>query len=184
MIAMSERRLLGWGLRPIVDALPAATGNSVMRQPGINGIGSLLLMAVMALANADATTGTHQQQGETMPTIRIIVDDGEMIAELDDNAAARDFLALLPLTLQLDDYAATEKVADLPKKLSTAGTAGGFDPSVGDITYYAPWGNLAIFYKDFSYSRGLVNLGRIVEGQALLHFRGRKTVTIEPVPGG
>lgn len=37
----------------------------------------------------------------------------------------------------------------------------GFDPSVGDITYYAPWGNLAIFYKDFGYSNGLINLGRI-----------------------
>jgi hypothetical protein len=32
---------------------------------------------------------------------------------------------------------------------------------VGDIAYYAPWGNLAIFYKDFGYSRGLVKLGRL-----------------------
>jgi hypothetical protein len=32
---------------------------------------------------------------------------------------------------------------------------------VGDITYYAPWGNLAIFYRDFGYSPGLVRLGHI-----------------------
>ncbi|MEH7502625.1 cyclophilin-like fold protein [Neobacillus drentensis] len=24
------------------------------------------------------------------------------------------------------------------------------DPSVGDFTYYSPWGNLAIFYRDFN----------------------------------
>jgi hypothetical protein len=35
------------------------------------------------------------------------------------------------------------------------------DPEVGDITYYAPWGNLAIFYRDFDHSRGLVKLSSI-----------------------
>jgi hypothetical protein len=32
---------------------------------------------------------------------------------------------------------------------------------VGDIAYYAPWGNLAIFHKDFGYSDGLIILGKI-----------------------
>jgi hypothetical protein len=65
--------------------------------------------------------------------------------EMMDNAAARDFLPLLPMTLTLEDYAATEKISHLPKKLSVASAPAGFDPSVGDLTYYAPWGNLAIF---------------------------------------
>jgi hypothetical protein len=34
---------------------------------------------------------------------------------------SRDFAALLPLTLTLKDYAATEKISDLPKRLSTDG---------------------------------------------------------------
>jgi hypothetical protein len=59
-----------------------------------------------------------------------------------DNATTRDFLALLPLTLTLDDYASTEKIAYLPQKLSIAGAPEGVDPSVGDITYYAPCGTL------------------------------------------
>ncbi|KRS10501.1 hypothetical protein XM53_20770 [Roseovarius atlanticus] len=29
----------------------------------------------------------------------------------------------------------------------------------GDITLYAPWGDLSIFYKPFQRSRGLVRLG-------------------------
>jgi Cyclophilin-like family len=52
---------------------------------------------------------------------------------------------------------------------------------VGDIAYYAPWGNLAIFYKDFGYSRGLIGLGRIDSGIEALNVPGSLTVTIERV---
>lgn len=48
-------------------------------------------------------------------------------------------MGLLPLTLTLEDYASTEKISDLPKRLSTQGAPAGIDPSVGDVTYYAPW---------------------------------------------
>lgn len=81
-----------------------------------------------------------------------------------DNATSRDFISLLPLSLTLSDYAGTEKVSDLPRRLSTEGAPSGSDPSVGDIALYAPWGNLAIFYKDFGYARGLIVLGRIDTG--------------------
>lgn len=93
--------------------------------------------------------------------IRILIDGEPLAATLDDNAAARDFAALLPLELTLSDYHGIEKVSDLPKRLSTTGTPPGIKPQVGDITLYAPWGNLAIFYRDFGYAAGLVRLGRI-----------------------
>ncbi len=75
--------------------------------------------------------------------------------------AARAFRALLPLRLELTDYNRTEKIADLPSRLTTRGEPDGIDPEPGDLAYYAPWGNLALFYKDFGYSRGLVRLGRL-----------------------
>jgi hypothetical protein len=50
------------------------------------------------------------------------------------------------LSLTLEDYAATEKVATLERRLTTAGAPAGTPPAVGDFSYYAPWGNLAIFY--------------------------------------
>ncbi|CAB3883781.1 MULTISPECIES: cyclophilin-like fold protein [Achromobacter] len=100
-------------------------------------------------------------------------------ATLEDNAAARDFLAQLPLTLDLQDYAATEKIAQLPTKLSTAGASAGMTPSIGDITYYAPWGNLAIFYKGFGHSAGLVKLGRIHGDIQVLRAAGPLTAGIE-----
>lgn len=60
--------------------------------------------------------------------IRIVAGDKAFAATLEDNAATRDFAALLPLELTLRDYNRTEKIADLPKRLSTAGTPDGIEP--------------------------------------------------------
>jgi hypothetical protein len=43
----------------------------------------------------------------------------------------------------------------------------GSEASVGDITYYAPWENLAIFYNDFGYASRLVILGKNFEDRQL-----------------
>ena len=96
-----------------------------------------------------------------------------------DNTTARDFVSLLPLTLMLDDYASTEKISYLPRKLSTAGAPAGVDPSPGDIADHVPWGNLAIFYKDAGYAKGLVRLGSLDAGVEALSGRGSRKVTIE-----
>jgi hypothetical protein len=113
--------------------------------------------------------------------IRLRVEDTVLTATLIDNEAVRDLVSLLPLTLRLSDYAGTEKISDLPRRLSTADAPPGIDPEIGDITYYAPWGNLAIFYKDFGYASGLVKLGTIESGIEVLAAMSRDfTVTIEP----
>lgn len=113
--------------------------------------------------------------------IRLTFDGKRVEATLLDNPTAKDFLSLLPITLTLEDYNRTEKIGYPPRKLSAAGAPPGVDPSVGDIAYYAPWGNLAIFYEDFGYSRGLIGLGRIDSGIETLSVPGSLTVTIERV---
>lgn len=113
--------------------------------------------------------------------IRMTINGRPVTATMLDNATARDFLSLLPITLKLEDYASTEKIAYPPRKLSTEDAPAGIDPEVGDITYYAPWGNIAIFYKDFGYSRGLVRLGRIDSGLDMLQAPGRLDAKIERV---
>ncbi|WP_027996975.1 cyclophilin-like fold protein [Simplicispira psychrophila] len=107
--------------------------------------------------------------------------DGAVIAtaSLDPNDSAKDFAALLPLNLPLKDYAATEKIADLPRKLSLHGAPKAYTPSAGDISYYAPWGNLAIFYKDGHCSSGLVPLGRVDSGLDALQRLGPVSVRLE-----
>lgn len=98
-----------------------------------------------------------------MTRIHVIIGKETLAATLEGTPAGRDFAALLPLELSLSDYNATEKVADLPRKLDTTDAPGSYTPKAGDITYYAPWGNLAIFYRPFRTSAGLVRLG---------HFNG------------
>ena len=102
-----------------------------------------------------------------------------LTATLYDTPTARDFPSMLPMTLTLEDYAKTEKVSDLPKKLTKKGAPAGSDPSIGDIAYYAPWGSLALFYKDFRYSDGLILLGKLDGGAETLGVPGSVRVTFE-----
>lgn len=100
-----------------------------------------------------------------------------------ENSVAVDFLSLLPLTLILTDYAGTEKIADLPRELSTKSAPSGTKPSSGDITFYAPWGNLAVFYRDFPYASGLIPLAKLDDDAKWLKGLGPLEVTIEAVSG-
>jgi hypothetical protein len=111
--------------------------------------------------------------------IQLTVGATVLTATLLDNPTARDFAALLPLTLTLTDYASTEKVSDLPRRLSTKGAPSGATPTVGDIAYYAPWGNLALYYQDFSHSNGLILLGKLDGGIEVLRAAGPLDVKIE-----
>jgi hypothetical protein len=67
--------------------------------------------------------------------IIIKVEDQIITATLLDNKTTQDFVSLLRLTLTLEDYVGTEKISDLPKRLSTEDAPPGSDPSVGDIAY-------------------------------------------------
>jgi len=124
-------------------------------------IARLAMAAGFALCGAASGQAADSGTGEDgdMMKIRVIAGDQTLMATLDDTRVARDFAALLPLEVTLSDYHATEKVADLPRKLDTTGAPASYAPQPGDITHYAPWGNLAIFYKPFQVSRGLVRLG-------------------------
>lgn len=134
---------------------------------------------LFVLALAMALYHTHCGAESRSMKIRLKVGDTVLTATLIDSATTRDFISLLPLTLTLEDYARTEKVSGLSKRLSTEGAPSGSDPSVGDITYYAPWGNLAIFYRDFGYSSGLIILGKIDSGIEALNVPGSLKVTID-----
>ena len=100
--------------------------------------------------------------GISSPNVNISVGDRTITATMEDNAAARDFLSRLPLEVTLNDYnQTTEKIFYPSPALTTAGTARGCVPIPGDITIYAPWGNVAIFCKNGSRSNDLIKIGHI-----------------------
>lgn len=105
----------------------------------------------------------------------------DMIVALADNSTSRGLLALLPLRLTLEDYGDVEKIAYLPGKLPTDGAPAASTPSAGDVSYYAPWGNLAFFRKGFQYSPDLIALGKIESGHAALNATGRVDVLLERI---
>lgn len=68
------------------------------------------------------------------------------------------------------------------QELTTQGEPESFDPSVGDLCLYAPWGNLSIFYQDFRLSNGLISLGHIGTGMDVISAMGEDfSVTMEKV---
>ena len=145
----------------------------------VMAFGGAILLGQGDADDREQTESTGEKQKGKPMKIRIKLESKNLTATLEDNATTRDFVALLPLTLTLRDYNRTEKISDLPQKLSTEGAPSGTDPSVGDIAYYAPWGNIAIFYRDFEYSTGLVKLGKLDGDVDALRNTETAKVTIE-----
>ena len=124
-------------------------------------IKAVILASAMVALNPllPVTLAADTAEKKAMTRIKFIIGTDELYATLDDTASGRDFARLLPLELTLSDYHGIEKVADLPRKLDITGAPSSAAASPGDITLYAPWGNLAIFYKSFPATSGLIRLG-------------------------
>ena len=93
--------------------------------------------------------------------IKLTFNNEEVIVKMNDNPTSRDFMYLLPLTLTFKEFGGFEKLSILDRELSTENAPPGSDPEVGDFGYYAPWKDVNMYYKDWSYSSGLVILGKI-----------------------
>jgi hypothetical protein len=149
---------------------------------------AILAAALLAVAacrpevpspTAPSTTLTPTIWSTTAVNIRLTVQERVVNATLNDSAAARDFASLLPLTLKLSDFHGSERIAGLPRRLSTSGAAASADPEAGDLAFYAPWGNLAIYYRDAPPASGVVLLGRLADGGAeVLATAGRVTIEL------
>jgi len=144
----------------------------------VSGAAPASAQASTAPAAPAATTPTGRT---TAMNIRLTLDGHPVAATLNDSPTARDLAAQLPLTLSLRDLNQAEKIADLPRKLSTSGAPEGADPEVGDLAYYAPWNQLATYYRDAPYAAGLVIVGHMADGGAE-QLATADEITIEAAP--
>jgi hypothetical protein len=144
-------------------------------------LAALALVAFPPTSSADTTSGSGQVVGTvvrfTSESTTVDVRIGE------DNPAVRDFLSMLPLTLELEEFAGKEKVAYLPRRLAHAGSPGS-DPEDGDLIYYIPWGNLGFYYnaEGIGYSDQTIHLGTYKASLEELNALAGKPVTIRAVP--
>ena len=161
------------------------SNNRLVYETTQNDINNNIIENIINDNNANVNESKNSQgEGEEVSMknarIKLTVNGNEVFVRLDNNVASRDFLEMLPLTLTFEDYNNTEKIATLPNELSTEGLPSGYTPEVGDFSYYAPWGNISVFYKDFRYSNSLYKLGTIESGTEILgNINGDFEVTIE-----
>lgn len=87
-----------------------------------------------------------------------------MVVQLEENSAAEDLISRLPMTVSFEDFNGTEKISYLDSALNLSEAPDHCAPQAGDLTYYAPWGNLAFFYREFRESSQLIPLGTVTEG--------------------
>jgi len=108
------------------------------------------------------TTDAGQDATSDGTPIRITFGDTELTGRLHDNATARKLAAQLPVTLSFRDHNNVEKTAPLPQELSLDDAPAGHDPAAGDIGYWAPDGDLVLYYdSDAPFFDGIVGIGRL-----------------------
>lgn len=134
---------------------------------------------VSAIDNADHT----RVAGE----ILLRLPDGLATVTLDHTPAARAFAAMLPLRVKLGDPMGQAKSGKLPSRIDVTGSARVFNPTVGELYYWAPSRTIAIFYDDLGQSipaPGLVRLGVVGSGlSAIGTERNSFPVRIDPAAG-
>ncbi|WP_065375160.1 cyclophilin-like fold protein [Ensifer adhaerens] len=133
-----------------------------------------------SLAGAQKGNDPASEEPTTMK-VTMTFNGQNVVASLYDNPSARDFASLPPLDLTIDDYADNEKIVYLPRKLTEAASEPFGNERPGDLCYFAPWGNLALFYGRYRYSSGLIRLGRFDDGFEPLLVRGEFPIRIERV---
>lgn len=111
--------------------------------------------------------------------VRFLFDRHAVTATLYDNPSARDFASMLALDLKIEDYSNNEKIAYLPRKLTEEASGPFGNERPGDVGYYAPMGNIVLYYAAYRYSRGLIRLGRIDGSIEPLLTRGEFPLRIE-----
>lgn len=111
--------------------------------------------------------------------------DHAVTATLIDTPPARQFAAMLPLTLQLKDVWGQAKSGPLPHLLTAEGTTPIHDPTPGEIYFWPQTEVIAIYYDDLGQAvpaPGLVRLGVVDAGLDSLAHAGRQvTVRIDLV---
>lgn len=132
----------------------------------------------MKLKTSAAVIGLMACSAVSAQMIEVQLGDKVGTIELNGNDAARSLLEQMPMRLKFEDFGSAERIAYLPQKIKLGSSPTSCAPSEGDLTYYIPWGNLAVFVKGYRPSNDLVPLGKL-SGQALEIIRSSSDRTVE-----
>lgn len=127
---------------------------------GLTGIDKIAAMSGSALIEKNEPSPLKTQ---VAMKVNVKAKGDSTLFELNNSPTAREFYAQLPLSIKVENYSSNEKIFYLPKKLNTA-DAPRANAETGTLAYYAPWGNVVMFYGRFGSAAGLYELGHAVSG--------------------
>jgi hypothetical protein len=122
-----------------------------------------VLSAIVGLAICALVAYSSASEKQMAMKIQVKANGTTTVFELNNSPAAQDLYAQLPLRIAVENYSDNEKIFYPPKKLNTADTPKA-NAKAGTLAYYAPWGDVVMFYKDFGSAAGLYELGHAVSG--------------------
>ena len=114
---------------------------------------------------ADGATADHEKKEpdvsapRTAATIIVSGNGDTVVFELTTGNAAKDLYRQLPLSVSVENYSNNEKIFHPPEKLGIDATPPVDGAREGTLAYYAPWGNVVMFYDRFPSAPGLYELG-------------------------
>ena len=123
---------------------------------------------------------SNTAKAKTTMRVRVTANGKTTIFKLNTSQAAKDLYAQLPLSIKVENYSNNEKIFYPPNKLNTNNTPQA-DAKVGTLAYYAPWGDVVMFYGDFGSAPGLYELGHAVSGISIIN-QMTGTLRIEKEP--
>jgi hypothetical protein len=136
-------------------------------------------------AGAASTPQASADRDDDVVRVELVVAGDEIAtATLADTSAARDFAALLPVTIETEDRFGQGKAGRLPDELAHRDDGRVVDPAAGHICYWPPDATIAVVTADLGPSipePGVVPLGTVDTGlDALAAAGNRFELTIQP----
>ena len=116
--------------------------------------------------------------GQAMAQERILISSewGNVTAELTDNAAARSFAQMLPMTIEMRDHLRQEKTGNLPTALPEVTRQ--LDFSIGTLGLWGP-DHFVIYYRSGQVPQpGIVVLGQVTGDVSIFDRPGPISVQV------
>jgi len=133
-----------------------------MHRLGINLTGIEEIAGMSGRAKIEKNEPNSSEDQTTMK-INVKANGNTTVFELNNSPAAKELYAQLPLSITVEDYSNNEKIFYPPEKLNTSDTPKA-DARAGTLAYYAPWGDVVMFYGRFGSAAGLYELGHAISG--------------------
>ena len=142
----------------------------------------IILAMAMAMCNVCCARANEPENPNETTAIVVTVGDRSFEATLDNSATGNAFLALLPMTLNMDELNGNEKYYYLSSNLPTDSYKPGTIQE-GDILLY---GNncVVLFYKTFNSSYSYTRIGRLTDTNGLQAALGSGDVAVSFVQEG